>query len=192
MISCCRGRCANAHRPFFVRMRVAAASGRRSEMSEGLRSKFQAFAVRQRGNLGRRNRAIGPYGGFTRGVVGRGIPYTHTLRIYTHKILAKSAARRRQKIQITFHCDMCVGEKTSQTANMEFCRLRQNYACSRPQTPLAENSAGIFASKKRDARGRLFFAYEYVGNLYLICQPGPCWPQPFPGRYRRASWTPQP
>ena len=145
--------------PFFVGaagMRITAASGRRSEMSEGPRSKFQAFAVRQRGNFGRRNRAIGPYGGFTRGVVGRGIPYTHRLRIYTPKSLAKFAARRRQKIQITFHCDMCVGENTSQTASVKFCRLQQNYACSRPQTPLAENSAGIFVSKKRDARGRLF------------------------------------
>ena len=52
---------------------------------------------------------------------------------------------------------ICVwGKNTSQTANMEFCRIRQNYACSRPQTPLAENFVGIFASKKRDARGRLF------------------------------------
>ena len=177
---------------FFVGMRVAAASGRRSEMSEGPRSKFQAFVVRQRGNFGRRNRAIGPYGGFTRGVVGRGIPYTHRLRIYTPKSLAKFAARRRQKFKSLFTATCVWGKNTSQTASVEFCRLQQNYACSRPQTPLAENSAGIFASKKRDARGRLFFAYEYVGNLYLTCQPGPCWPQPFPGRYRRASWTPQP
>ena len=172
-------------------MRVAAASGRRSEMSEGPRSKFQAFAVRQRGNLGRRNRAIGPYGGFTRGVVGRGIPYTHTLRIYTPKILAKFAARRRQKIQITFHRDMCVEENTSQTASVKFCRLRQNYARSRPQIPLAENSEEFLSAKKETPEG-VSFCCKYVDRLYLICQPGPCWPQPFPGRYRRASWTPQP
>ena len=41
----------------------SAASGRRSEMSEWPRSKFQVAAARQRGNFGHRNRIIGPYGG---------------------------------------------------------------------------------------------------------------------------------
>ena len=122
-------------RPFFVGMRVAAASGRRSEMSEGPRSKFQAFAVRQRGNLGRRNRAIGPYGGFTRGVVGRGIPYTHTLRIYTPKILAKFAARRRQKIQITFHRDMCVEEKYLSDSQCEILPLAAKLCAQQAANP---------------------------------------------------------
>ena len=130
-----RGRCAFAHRPLFVRMRVAATSGRRSEMSEWPRSKFQAFAVRQRGNLGRRNRAIGPYGGFTRGVIGRGIPYTHTLRIYTHKILAKFAARRRQKIQITFHCDMCVEEKYLSDSQCEILSLAAKLCVQQTANP---------------------------------------------------------
>ena len=40
----------------------SAASGRRSEMSEWPRPKFQAAAVRQRQNFGHRNRAIDPYG----------------------------------------------------------------------------------------------------------------------------------
>ena len=47
----------------------SAASGRRSEMSEWPRSKFQASAVRQRGNFGHRNRTIGPYGCVARGAV---------------------------------------------------------------------------------------------------------------------------
>lgn len=148
--------------PFFVGaagIRVAAASGRRSEMSEGLRSKFQAFAVRQRGNLGRRNRAIGPYGGFTRGVVGRGIPYTHTLRIYTpqkpRKVCRPQAAKNSNHFSPRH---VCRGKIPLRQPVWDFAATRQNYACSRPQTPLAEKSAGIFASKKRDARERLFFA----------------------------------
>ena len=47
----------------------SAASGRRSEMSEWPRSKFQVAAARQRGNFGHRNRIIGPYGGVLRGAV---------------------------------------------------------------------------------------------------------------------------
>ena len=50
------------------------------------------------------------------------------------KSLAEFAARRRQKIQIIFHRDMRVGKNTSQTASVEFCRLRQNYARSRLQS----------------------------------------------------------
>ena len=145
--------------PFFVGaagMRITAASGRRSEMSEGPRSKFQAFAVRQRRNLGRRNRAIGPYGGFTRGVIGRGIPYTHTLRIYTHKSLAKFAARRRQKIQITFHCDMCVGEKYLSNSQCEILSLAAKLCVQQTANPFGRKFCRNFSSKKRDARGRLF------------------------------------
>ena len=40
----------------------SAAGGRYSEVSEWPRSKFQASAVRQRGNFGHRNRTIVPYG----------------------------------------------------------------------------------------------------------------------------------
>ena len=40
----------------------SAASGRRSEVSEWPRSKFQAPAARQRRNFGHRNRVIVPYG----------------------------------------------------------------------------------------------------------------------------------
>ena len=88
--------------------------------------------------MGRRNRAIGPYGGFTRGVVGRGIPYTHnthTLRIYTHKILAKFAARRRQKIQITFHCDMCVEEKYLSDSQCEILSLAAKLCVQQTANP---------------------------------------------------------
>ena len=41
---------------------LSAAGGRGSEVSEWLRSKFQATAVRQRRNFGHCNRTIGPYG----------------------------------------------------------------------------------------------------------------------------------
>ena len=153
-----RGRCAFAHRPFFVGMRVAAASGRRSEMSEWPRSKFQAFAVRQRGNFGCRNRAIGPYGGLTRGVVGRGIPYPHTLRIYTPKSLAKFAARRRQKIQITFHCDMCVGEKYLSNSQCGILSLAVKLCAQQTASPFGRKIRRNFCQQKRDARERLFFA----------------------------------
>ena len=40
---------------------LSAASGRGCEVSEWLRSKFPASAVRQRRNFGHRNRIIGPY-----------------------------------------------------------------------------------------------------------------------------------
>ncbi len=50
----------------------SAASGGRSEASEWPRSKFQASAVRQRGNFGHRNRVIGPYAN-TRSACGRGV-----------------------------------------------------------------------------------------------------------------------
>ena len=83
----------------------------------------------------RRNRAIGPYGGFTRGVVGRGIPYIHTLRIYTHKSLAKFAARRRQKIQITFHCDMCVEEKYLSDRQCEILSLAAKLCAQQTANP---------------------------------------------------------
>ena len=55
------------------------------------------------------------------------------------KNLAEFAARRRQKIGIIFHRDMRVGKNISQTASVEFCRLRQNYARSRLQAPYQKN-----------------------------------------------------
>ena len=169
--------------PFFVGaagMRITAASGRRSEMSEWPRSKFQAFAVRQRRNLGRRNRAIGPYGGFTRGVIGRGIPYTHTLRIYTHKILAKFAARRRQKIQITFHCDMCVEEKYLSDSQCGILPLRGKIMRAADRKPLWQKILREFLPVKKETPEGVSFCCKYIDRLYLICQPGPYWPQPFP------------
>ena len=50
----------------------SAAGGRRSEMSEWPRSKFQTFAVRQRRNFGHRNRITLPYGGTTGGAAHAG------------------------------------------------------------------------------------------------------------------------
>ena len=46
---------------------LSAAGGRSSEVSEWLRSKLGASAVRQRRNFGHRNRIIVPYGYITRG-----------------------------------------------------------------------------------------------------------------------------
>ena len=46
--------------------------------------------------------------------------------------LAEFTARRRQKIQIVFPRDMCVGENTAQAASVEFvCHRHANYARSR-------------------------------------------------------------
>ena len=145
--------------PFFVGaagMRIATAS---------LRTGF-AMTYSTRSAAERADRSVRPYAAI-RGVVrdraGRpqGSPlrrvykrrgwswhavyaYIRIYTIYTRKSLAEFAARRRQKIQVIFHRDMCVGKNTSQAASVEFCRLRQNYARSRLQIPLAENSVGIF------------------------------------------------
>ena len=107
-----------------------------------LGKRYKGCSARQAGD--RKGR---PYGGFTKGAVGRGMPYTHT---YAYTLYTPAKASQSlppaggKKIQIIFHRDMCVGKNTSQAASVEFCRLRQNYARSRLQTPLAENSAGIF------------------------------------------------
>ena len=58
--------------------------------------------------------------------------------------------------------------------------------------PLWQKILREFLPVKKETPGGVSFCCKYVDRLYLICQPGPCWPQPFPGRYRRASWTPQP
>ena len=70
------------------------------------------------------------------------------------KSLAEFAARRRQKIEIIFHRDMCVGKNSSQAASVEFCRLRQNYARSRLQAFWQKNRR-FFASFK-NRRGVLW------------------------------------
>ena len=74
------------------------------------------------------------------------------------KRLAEFAARRRQKIEIIFHRDMCVGKNTSQTASVEFCRLRQNYARSRLQAFCRKNPEG-FSTVSPPPSGRWFFAF---------------------------------
>ena len=81
------------------------------------------------------------------------------------KRLAEFAARRRQKIEIIFHRDMCVGKSTSQTASVEFCRLRQNYARSRLQAFCRKNPEG-FSTVSPPPSGRCFFA--------LISPPAGC------------------
>ena len=70
-------------------------------------------------------------------------------RVFAGNFLAQKASQSLppaggKNFQIIFHRDMCVGKNTYQAASVEFCRLRQNYARSRLQTPLAENSYGIF------------------------------------------------
>ena len=139
--------------PFFVGaagMRIATASLRtgfamtystRSAAERADRSVRPYAAIR--GVV--RNRAGRPQGSKRRGWSWHAVyAYIRIYTIYTRKSLAEFAARRRQKFQIIFHRDMCVGKNTSQAASVEFCRLRQNYARSRLQTPLAENSCGIF------------------------------------------------
>ena len=50
------------------------------------------------------------------------------------------------------------------------------------QKPPTQRAASV--RKKRNARRRFFL---YV-RVCLTCWPEPCWPQPFPGRYRHVSW----
>ena len=62
----------------------------------------------------------------------------------------------------------CVWRKnTSQTASVKFCRLRQNYACSKPQTPLAENSEEFLSAKKETPEG-VSFCCKYVDRLSYL------------------------
>ena len=61
--------------------------------------------------------------------------FAMTLTIIAAAFLYKKPRRvcrpQAAKIEIIFHRDMRVGENTSQTASVEFCRKRQNYARSR-------------------------------------------------------------
>ena len=41
------------------------------------------------------------------------------------KSLAEFAARRRQRVQIIFHRDLCVGKNSSQAASVEFQRVEK-------------------------------------------------------------------
>ena len=74
-----------------VGSKLSAASGGYSEVSEWPRSKFPAYAVRQRRNFGHRNRAIGPYGCKGGGVY----PYTRQMA-YLEKapVLAEGTCTR--------------------------------------------------------------------------------------------------
>ena len=109
---------------------------------------------------------------------------------YTRKSLAEFAARRRQKKFKSFFTATCAWGKIPLRLpvwNFVACdKIMRAADCK----PLWQKIPTEFsASKKRDARRRLF---SVVCRLYLTCRPWPCWPRPFPGRYRRASWTPQP
>ena len=73
---------------------------------------------------------------------------------------SQSSRPQTRKIQIIFHRDMCVGKNTSQTASVEFCRLRQNYARSRLQA-FWQKKRSFFASlsppTEPSAGGNFFF-----------------------------------
>ena len=116
--------------------------------------------------------------------------YIRIYTIYTRKSLAEFAARRRQKNFKSFFTATCAWGKIPLRLpvwNFVACDKIMRAADCKPlwQKIPAEFSA----SKKRDARRRLF---SVVCRLYLTCRPWPCWPRPFRRRYRRASWTPQP
>ena len=68
------------------------------------------------------------------------------------KSLAEFATRRRQKIGIIFHRDMCVGENTPQTASVEFLRCAQKLCAQQAAILLPEKSKGFFGSVKRGPR----------------------------------------
>ena len=52
--------------------------------------------------------------------------------------LAEFAARRRQKIKIIFHRDMCVGKNTSQAASVEFLHIVQKLCAQQTAIPLSK------------------------------------------------------
>lgn len=84
--------------------------------------------------------------------------YTYITHIHPQnprKVCRPQAAKNSNHFSLRH---VCRGKIPLRQPVWDFAATRQNYACSRPQTPLAEKSAGIFASKKRDARERLFFA----------------------------------
>ena len=81
------------------------------------------------------------------------------------KCLAEFAARRRQKIRIISHRDMCVGKNTSQAASVEFCRLRQNYARGRPGTFWRKNRRFFARDDKRAVPDR-DSPFESVKRVY--------------------------
>ena len=108
--------------------------------------------------VGRADRVVRPYGGFTKGAVGRGMPYTHTYAyiriytIYTRKSLAEFAARRRQKNSNHFSPRHVRGEKylsgcqcgilslatklcAQQTANPFGRKFRRNFLPVKKETP---------------------------------------------------------
>ena len=62
------------------------------------------------------------------------------------KSLAEFAARRRQKIQIIFSCDMCARENTAQAASVEFFRKSAKLCAQQTASLLSEKSKGFFDS----------------------------------------------
>ena len=46
--------------------------------------------------------------------------------------------------------------------------------------PLWQKILQEFLPVKKETPEGVSFCCKYVDRLYLICQPGPCWPQPFP------------
>ena len=90
-----------------------------------------------------------PYGGFTKGAVGRGMPYTHT---YAYTLYTPAKASQSlppaggKKFQIIFHRDMCVGKNTSQAASVEFLRPAQKLCAQQTAILLSKKSKGFFDS----------------------------------------------
>ena len=116
--------------------------------------------------------------------------YIRIYTIYTRKSLAEIAARRRQKNSNHFSPRHVRGEKYLSGCQCGILSLATKLCAQQTANPFGRKFRRNFLPvKKRDARRRLF---SVVCRLYLTCRPWPCWPRPFPGRYRRASWTPQP
>ena len=115
--------------------------------------------------------------------------YIRIYTIYTRKSLAEFAARRRQKKFKSFFTATCAWGKIPLRLpvwNFAACdKIMRAADCK----PLWQKIPTEFsASKKRDARRRLFFV---VSRLYLTCCTGPYRRQPSRQRYLRASYQQQ-
>ena len=109
---------------------------------------------------GRADVGIGPYGGFTKGAVGRGMLYTHTYAytLYTPAKASQSLpAAGGKKIQIIFHRDMCVGKNTSQAASVEFLRPAQKLCAQQTANPFGRKFRRNFLPVKKETPGGVSF-----------------------------------
>ena len=138
-----------------------------------------------------RDRAGRPQGSKRRGWSWHAVyAYIRIYTIYTRKSLAEFAARRRPKNSNHFSPRHVRGEKYLSGCQCGILSLATKLCAQQTANPFDRKFRRNFLPVKKETPGGVSFSV--VSRLYLTCRPWPCWPRPFPGRYRRASWTPQP